>query len=228
MSKVFSGHQPNFAPYLGFFYKMYRSDVFVFDDDVQFRPKNWTNKNFLKVSGEKTRITIPVKSEFGDNINQVMVDYSGNWRKKLERTVQLNYRRAEHYTEGIDLIEKYILSGEYELLSTLNIEMITSIARRFGIETELLTASTDLYTDLKKNERNVWQAVQVGADIYYSGEGGKDYNDESAYEEKGIKVVYSDYTPVRYRQADKTVFIENLSVIDYVFNCGYKLPENFG
>ena len=227
MSIVFSGHQPNFAPYLGFFYKMYKSDVFVFDDDVQYSSHNWTNKNYLKVSGKRTRITIPVKANFGDLINQVKIDYTGNWRQKLRKTLEMNYGKAYRYFEGMKIVEAYILSGEYELLSEMNICMITEIARKFGFRCKLLTASKELHTDLQKNERNIWQAKQVCADVYYSGDGGREYNDEEAYRMAGISIVYSDYQPKSYRQADRTGFIEDLSVLDYIFNHGYVLPEAF-
>ena len=63
--------------------------------------------------------------------------------------------------------------------------------------------------------------------MYYSGAGGREYNDEKAYAENGIELVYSDYVPVRYRQYHKKDFMENLSVIDYIFNCGYKIPEGW-
>lgn len=114
----------------------------------------------------------------------------------------------------------------YEVLSDLNIAVIRDLAKRFGIKTRIFIASRDLPTKLKNNARNVWQCLQVGADTYYSGEGGKAYNDEKMFHDHGIRVLYSDYKPVVYRQ-QKWNFIENLSVIDYVFNCGYHLPEVF-
>ena len=53
MSKIFTGHQPNAFPYLGYFYKMYKSDVFVIDDDVQFSSGGYQNYNFIKANGKK-------------------------------------------------------------------------------------------------------------------------------------------------------------------------------
>ena len=91
---VFSGHQPNFLPYMGFFYKMFRSDVFVLDDDVQYSSKAWHNTNFIKVNGEKHRITVPVSYDYGAAINRVKIDYSREWSRKLLETVKDSYDKG--------------------------------------------------------------------------------------------------------------------------------------
>lgn len=36
---ILTSHQPNFLPYMGVFYKAYRSDILVLSDDVQFSKK---------------------------------------------------------------------------------------------------------------------------------------------------------------------------------------------
>ena len=74
---VFSGHQPNFLPYMGFFYKIFKSDIFVLDDDVQYTSSGCSHKdgitvrhnsNVIRVGDEAKKITVPVKQELGDRI----------------------------------------------------------------------------------------------------------------------------------------------------------------
>ena len=48
MSKVIAIHQPNYIPWLGYFYKIYESDIFVFLDDVQFSNKGMQNYHYIK------------------------------------------------------------------------------------------------------------------------------------------------------------------------------------
>ena len=222
---VFSGHQPNFFPYMGFFYKMVKSDIFVLDDDVQFSSDGFQNFNYIKVGRNRHKVTVPVTFDFGNLINEVKICYARDWESKLIRTLEMNYSKAPFFDDGMELVTRH-LGMHYEVLSDLNIAVIRDLAKRFGIKTRIFIASRDLPTKLKNNARNVWQCLQVGADTYYSGEGGKAYNDEKMFHDHGIRVLYSDYKPVVYRQ-QKWNFIENLSVIDYVFNCGYHLPEVF-
>ena len=49
-------HQPDYIPYLGFFYKMYKSDLFIYLDDAQF--SNEAAHNFNKI---KTPQGVPEK-----------------------------------------------------------------------------------------------------------------------------------------------------------------------
>lgn len=62
------------------------------------------------------------------------------------------------------------------------------------------------------------------ADTYYSGTGAKAYHDEERYRKNGINLVYSDYQPVVYQRKYKP-FLPNMSVIDYIFNAGFRIPE---
>lgn len=221
--RVFSGHQPNFLPYMGVFYKMYRSDVFVLDDDVQYSTDGLHNANFIKVNGTKHRLTIPVRVDYGDPINKVEISYDRNWVDKALKTLRFAYPKARHFDEGYELMERH-LQKRPELLVDLNIGLIREIAERFGFGCEIVVASKQVPTDLKKNERNLYQCLQLGGDVYLSGTGGRAYNDEALYQSHGVKVEYSDYTPIQYRQVGRE-FIENLSVLDYIFNAGFEIPN---
>lgn len=222
---IFSGHQPNFLPYMGFFYKIFKSDVFVFDDDVQYSREGLHNANFIKVNNNKHRITIPVSYRYGDLINQVRICYEKDWKSKLLKTVQINYRKTPYFDDVFDLLERHI-SDKHDLLFELNYSIMSEIIERFELNTKIIIASREVPTKEKNNKRNVFQCKALGGTIYYSGVGGKAYNDEEYYRKNGIAIIYSDYKPLKYRQNGKE-FIENLSVLDYIFNCGYNIPDEW-
>lgn len=225
MTKIFSGHQPNFLPYMGFFYKLYKSDVFVLDDDVQYSRTEMQNYNYIKVQNERHKLTIPVKHEFGQKINEVKIAYDRKWATKMLKTVENSYRKARFFDEGCQLLEE-ALSKNYEFLVDLNMDLLKNCISKFDISTEILIASKDLPTpNLKSNERNVAQCTMVGADTYLSGIGGKVYNDEKLYEDAGVNIVYTSYEPLIYKQIGKQ--IDNLSVLDYVMNVGFSIPEEW-
>ena len=54
-------HQPNFMPWLGYFYKIYKSDVFIFLDDVQFTKtgSSYINRVNVNMNGESKYLTVP-------------------------------------------------------------------------------------------------------------------------------------------------------------------------
>ena len=137
---VFSGHQPNFAPYMGFFYKMFQSDVFVIDDDVQFTSSDWTNRNFLKIAGKRHRVTIPVAFDFGDPINSVRIHRDERWVRKLMESVRMSYHKAPFFDVGYSLMERHLCTGQTFLID-VNLGIIREIAEGFGLDCKILIAS---------------------------------------------------------------------------------------
>ena len=77
-----------------------------------------------------------------------------------------------------------------------------------------------------KDERIFQMCEKLGADVYLSGRGAAAYHQPEEYERRGIDLIYTDYEPVRYPQLHGE-FVENLSVLDYIFNCGYELPRGW-
>lgn len=236
MRKVFSGHQPNFLPSMGVLYKVFKSDVFIWDDDVQFTSKEYRgvngvkighNANAIRVGDNRCQITVPVSYSFGDKINETRINYSTNWDEKMLKTIKMNYGKYPFFELGYSLLED-ALSKKFTYLSELNLYLLDKIVKGFGFDTKIVIASKDLPTDLMKNERNVWQCVQLGGNVYYSGTGGgRIYNDEEMYRKNGIEIEYSDFEPTPYRQYHKKSFIPHLSVLDYIMNEGFKIPDDW-
>ena len=57
---LLSAHQPAYLPWLGYFEKIARADVFIYMDTVQFERNSYTNRNKIKGSNGAKMLTIPV------------------------------------------------------------------------------------------------------------------------------------------------------------------------
>jgi hypothetical protein len=70
---------------------------------------------------------------------------------------------------------------------------------------------------------------EVGADVYLAGTGAsKGYLDLAAFERAGVRVVWQDFEHPRYRQQSAGgSFIEKLSALDLIFNCGPQSAQFF-
>src|SRR5688572_16171324 len=107
-------HQPNFFPWLGYFDKIRRADVFVFLDNVAY-PKSgsgagsWVNRVRIAIDGAPTWVGCPIRREHGTQlIREVRIDDRQPWRKKLLRTLEVNYGRARNYVSVMPVLEKLI------------------------------------------------------------------------------------------------------------------------
>src|SRR5438874_12114315 len=98
-------HQPNFFPWLGYFDKLRRADVFVFLDDVAFNKSGsgmgcWTNRVAIQVGGKTAWFGCPVRREEGAQpVRTVRIDDRQPWRRRLLRTLEINYRRTPGFAE---------------------------------------------------------------------------------------------------------------------------------
>ena len=78
-------HQPDFMPWIGFFDKIKKSDVYIILDDVQFSRSGWTHRDkFLSKDRKIQWLTVPIKKKgnFFSKISDVQIDYQTNWIDK--------------------------------------------------------------------------------------------------------------------------------------------------
>ncbi|MFT5546026.1 WbqC family protein, partial [Rheinheimera aquimaris] len=99
--------QPYFMPYLGYFQLLDAVDVFVLYDDVNFIKKGWINRNRILTSQGEYMFTIPL-SNISQNrtiAEHSLVD-SERFYKSFKKTMEMSYRRAPNYCQGMEVLEK--------------------------------------------------------------------------------------------------------------------------
>lgn len=225
---VVSSHQPNFLPYMGVFYKAAKCDVLVLSDDVQFSKKGMHNWNRIKTPTGEAKLTLPVHAHHDMALADVPVVDPQYSVDKLVKTIEQNYRKARHYEEGmviLDAMKRESTKANLHM-TDINIALIRLIMEQFGITPKVLLAKSDLHLTGHKDERIFNMCEQLHADTYLSGTGAAVYHQPEEYARKNIELVYSEYKPIMYDQMYGP-FIENLSVIDYVMNCGFEFPKEW-
>lgn len=226
---ILASHQPDFFPYMGYFYKVWKSDVFIFSDDVQFSKSGRHNYNEILTADGPRRFTLPV-SQHTVNLNQIKIAADERKIEEMLKTLRQNYQKAPHFNEVFQLLTSLLsMALICPNLSVFNEICITTICYSMCIIRQFIISS-DLSPKGRKDDRIIELCKMVGADTYYSGAGAKDYHIDDAYKKAGINLVYSDYCPVEYPQTvhghkGEPEFISpNMSVIDYLMNCGFKNP----
>lgn len=219
-------HQPNFLPWLGYFNKLLRSDVFVLYDDVQFpRAKTVVNRVLIKTNQGAHWISVPVAHR-GDQalIRDVRIAADPSWKRKVLRTIELSYTHAPFASPLLPELKRIIESAAGELWR-LNSELITWCAQQLGAETRLVLSS-DLCKDrpdVKGGEKIHHVLKALGATVYISGEsvGSQRHIDEDWFRREAIRLEWQHFRHPEYPQLHGP-FVPNLSVIDLILNCGPK------
>jgi hypothetical protein len=122
---ILSAHQPAYIPWLGYFNKMMRSDIFVLLDDVQFERNSFTNRNLILVGGKPHWLTVPIsmKGHTGKTIRQMEIDYSTDWRRKHWETIRYNYCHAPYWDENHGFVQS-ITDGFYGNISRFTLDWL--------------------------------------------------------------------------------------------------------
>ena len=222
--RVVAIHQPNFFPWLGFFDKIIRSDVFIVLDHTQF-PKsegNWSNRVRMAVNGEAAWVTMPVGRDYKGfrRIDEMRIDNRAPWRRKLVQLLRTNYGRALAFRDVFPEVESWVETPA-ELLVDYNLTVVAAICARLGIRTSHIVRSSTLGVDGAKSELVANLVTRVGGTVYLSGDGSGGYLDEQVLQASGATVEYQRFVHPVYPQRAGAGFIAGLSVLDALFHAGF-------
>jgi len=222
---ILSTHQPYFAPYPGFFYKAYLSDIFVLMDHVQFpQGTTWTTRNRFKNDQGTLWMTIPVlKKGLGlQRIDEVKICPAGRWARKHSASLQHAYSNAPYFAEHLGFV-KELFSNRFHKLIDLNLEIIRYLMRYLAIDTKVV-----LLSELGFQETGTRLLIEIckrlGTSTYLAQSSAGKYLDAALFHSAGVQLRFFKPPALIYPQLWGD-FIYELSAFDLLFNCGPKARE---
>lgn len=213
-------HQPEHLPWLGFFDKMRQADIFVLLDTTQFAKDDFQNRNRIKTANGPAWLTVPVykRGRSSQTILETEICNDRNWRSRCWSLIDQSYRQAPYFAEYKPFFEN-LYREKWDRLFDLNRAIIEHMAEQLGIQTQIVTASElDVY-ERGSTVVNFSICHKLGASVYLSGKHGRDYLDETPFQEHGIAVCYQQFAHPIYPQLGDA-FVSHMSAIDLLFNCG--------
>lgn len=213
--------QPGFIPWLGFFELMYKCDVFVFLDDVQFTKRDWRSRNKIKTPDGAKWLTLPVKTKgrFTQLIKEVEISNDQNWAKQHLNTIKMNYSRAAYFDTFFPKFEE-IYNCSWDLLYDIDVALIKLLMKELGLNRRLLRSSEmGISVGESAKDRIIKTCQSVKATHFYNGIAGKAIYDYKSFEEQNIVLEFQEYKHPEYKQQWGD-FLPYLSVIDLIFNHG--------
>jgi hypothetical protein len=222
----YSVHQPQYLAWLGFFDKIAKSDVFVVLDQVQYKHREYQNRNRIRTKDGWMWLSVPVLYSSGVLMRDVMIDQARDWRSEHLKSLRSWYARAPYFEKHIGYFES-LYAKPWSRLFDLNMDQLGFFLKELGITTRIVLES-DLGAGGVKTERIVNIGRALGASTYLSGAGGKDYLDEPAFGAAGLGLEYQHFENPKYAQLfmkDKDDFVGYLSIVDLLFNEGPRSRE---
>jgi hypothetical protein len=220
-ARVCAAHQPNLLPWAGYFAKMYRADVFVIADTVQYVKLNFVNRCRIADRGGPRWLSVPVlrRGRFGQTERDVRIDNHQRWRDKFWKSLKHRYGKSPLFpTVGMRIGEQ--INRSHEHLLDLNLALLGILRDCLGIQTPVVLLSETGVTTEDRCGRIVQTTKAVGCTHYLSGKGGsKGYLTNGPFEEAGISYSFFSYQEPPYPQASPS-FLPGCSVIDSLFRVG--------
>ncbi len=220
MKKTVAILQSNYIPWKGYFDIINSVDEFIIFDVAQYTKNDWRNRNKIRVPEGEAWLTIPVFHRLSQKINETKV-INNLWRKKHWKNIVQNYSKSRYFKHYKDIFEGLYLGSNEEFLSKINYSFIRAINSILDIKT-ILSWANDYQVNLttEKNELLVDLCRQAKATRYLSGPSAKDYLKENLFNERGLDVLWMDYSGYPEYQQLHAPFIHAVSIIDLIFNEG--------
>jgi len=219
---ILTAHQPSYLPWLGYFEKISRSDVYVFLDSVQLEKNSYSYRNKIKTPNGLFWLTVPLKMKghTSNCIKDIIIDNTQQWKKKHLKNIFYNYKKAPFFDELYPKLD-VLYKENYEFFSEFAYNHLLFWMNELDIKTKIIKSS-ELPIKGKKSDLILDLCKHLEADKYISGFFGKDYLIEKDFIENGILIEYQDYKHPMYRQLHGD-FSTHLGVVDYCMNSNKKI-----
>ena len=218
--KIVVIHQPDFLPYLGFFDRLLKADIYVVFDNVQYvrSSRGWTSRDKIKTRNGEKWLTVSTQKAARDTlIKDILLSDNDYWKTDNLNLIRENYKKCKYYSEIMPYIED-LYSKKFTRMMDFNLESIKMIMNLLNIEIDIVMGS-ELNPMGKSNELIVDIMKRLNCSKYLSGIGARDYYNPKIYDEAGVEVIWQEFNhPVYPQQFGE--FIPYLSSIDLLFNCG--------
>ena len=214
---VISIHQPAYLPWLGYFDKILRSDIFIYLDTVQLEKNSFTCRNKIKTPQGDAWLTVPLKMQGHTSavIKDMWIDNSQQWKKKHLKNIFFNYKKASFFHELYHKLES-LYAQNFDLFSDLAYHHLLFWMQELNVKTTVFKSS-DLDVGGSKSDLILNLCTNFHATTYLSGALGKSYLEESSFVEHKIKIQYQNYQHPFYSQLHGP-FLQSMSILDFWMN----------
>ena len=213
--------QPYFFPYLGYFQLIKSTERWVVFDTPQYTSKTWINRNRILHPAEEKEwryINIPVrKHKREEKINQIIINDSIRWQRKILGQLTTYKQEAPHYLEVMELVDE-VFAYNTNNLSLFLANSLEKTCAWLGIKFEYSILSK-MNLELNAVEHPGQWALRISealrATEYVNAPSGYRLFDKSEFTERNIKLRFLKPKLSSYLQK-REAFVPGLSIIDVI------------
>jgi hypothetical protein len=189
-----------YYPPISYFNRIINSDEVFIEANENFTKQSFRNRAEIASSNGKLSLSIPIIKNHNSKIKikDVKIDYSENWQKNHFKAIESAYRNAPFYEYFIDEFISFFANRPVFLFD-LNMQITNKIIEILKIDKRLEETNDFLENYCIENDfRNI------------------------IHPKNRLNKQHLFFKPKKYYQVfeSKQGFIENLSILDLIFNMG--------
>ncbi|MCB0262974.1 MAG: WbqC family protein [Calditrichaeota bacterium] len=192
MPKTLAAALPEYLPTLPFFKKMQIADVFLLADDVMFSRQSPVQRCRIRTADGELWLSVPVlqKQRGRQNIGDVIIDETRNWRQKHWRNLRHSYQFSAYFDFFADEFSA-MYDDCWQHLLEVNIASIETLCKCLQLRPEMVRASAIAIPETgSASERIAELTIACGCDVYLASPGDRRFLDETAFKKRGIQLQY--------------------------------------
>ena len=220
MKKIYI-HQPDFAPSILYFYKIYISDFFIILDDVQFIRRGWTHRDRIR----NKWITVPIiKGDFYQKINSVKLNKNSEQVQKFFKMIENEFSGTEYFNNYFKIIKNYF--EESNKLMEFNLKIINLLMSIFNLRSKIYFSS-DYDIQSNGSKKLVEIINKFSCSNYITGEGSKNYIDLDLFKKNKIRINWINNEMVEKKLNLPQNYTPKETVLGIIFNHGTNSEKIF-
>ncbi len=228
---VISINQPDYLPWIGFFFKIYFSNIFVFLDDVQFSKPSFTRHVFIRNNYQLSRdqplklyLSLPIKKHHHqESIKNLYINHNEKWIEHHLNKISFHYKKCRNFDRYFPFVSETINEcNHFERFTEATIFIVKQIVKLLSFKHQF-EISSHLPVSGYKTEYVIRIIKHLQGNVYLSGTGAKAYQSEEDFESVGIRLIYQDfyhYLETHPYNQICSPFMNGVSIIDPLFNIG--------
>ena len=208
-----------YFPWVGLLEQVRLSDTFIHYDDVQYA-RGFYNRVQIKTTNGIKWLTVPLKDQHrGQHIDEVQVDDRTDWRSQHRDILKQAYRESPYCNEMLALVDE-VFSHHHKTLNDVSRNSFLALVNYFNLyEGKKYLDSSAMNIPGASSKRLHDLCLAMGADIYITGHGARNYLDHDLFDRSNIIVEYMRYQMRTYPQLHGK-FTPYVTALDLVANCG--------
>jgi len=185
-----------YFPPIEYFYYLQKFEKAVIEAEETYPKQTYRNRCIIYSEKGKLTLTLPVSKPFGKQTltKDIQIFNEDKWQRNHWRGIYAAYQASPYFLYYKDELEIFFTKKEFNLFS-LNLEITKKLCQLIGIKTQ----------------------IEVSQDFANPGSLKNDHRFDISTKQLSIHSNFPKYIQVF---SDRHGFIENLSILDLLFNLG--------